>query len=188
MTDRLKGRRVAILATDGFEESELFTPLEVLKGAGASVDVVSLRPGTIQGFDHLKPGKTHAVDATLENADSQAYDALVLPGGANNPDRLRIEETALDFVRGFDGAGKPMGVICHAPWILINAGIAEGKTLTSYKTIRQDLANAGAKVIDQDVVVDGHLITSRGPDDLPAFCERLVEMIAGEDPPASVPE
>lgn len=181
MTGRLLGRRIAILATDGFEQSELFTPLAALEQEGAAVDVVSLHPGSIQGFDHLKPDKTRAVDTTLEEADSQNYDALVLPGGASNPDRLRIEAKALDFVRGFADAGKPLGVICHAPWILINAGLARGRTLTGYKTIREDLANAGATVIDQEVVVDGCLITSRGPDDLPAFCAQLVEMIAGED-------
>ena len=178
MTARLDGKRVAILATDGFEQAELFTPRDALREAGADVDLISLKIGEIQGFDHITPDKRAAVDLSLDQADAEDYDALVLPGGANNPDRLRIEPKALDFVRAFAKARKPMGVICHAPWILINAGVAEGRKLTSYKTIRQDLKNAGAEVVDEEVVVDGNLITSRQPSDLPAFCEKLIEAIA----------
>lgn len=179
MTERLDGKRVAILATDGFEQAELFTPRDALREAGADVDLISLQRGEIQGFDHITPDKRAAVDLSLDQADPEDYDALVLPGGANNPDRLRIERKALDFVRAFADANKPMGVICHAPWILIDAGIAEGRKLTSYKTIRTDLKNAGAEVVDDAVVIDGNLITSRQPSDLPAFCAALIAAIAG---------
>jgi protease I len=177
MAQRLDGKRIAILATDGFEEAELFAPRDELTKAGATVEIVSPHGGEIQGFNHLTPDKTAPVDKTLDQADPADYDALVLPGGANNPDHLRIDDKALNFVRAFFEAGKPAGVICHAPWILINAGLAEGRTLTSYKTIRQDLKNAGAKVVDQEVVVDRGLVTSRNPDDLPAFCAKLIEEI-----------
>jgi len=177
MTKTLDGKRAAILASDGFEQAELTVPLQALRSAGADVDIVSLKRGPIQGFNHLDPGDEVEADLALSEADADDYDALVLPGGAHNPDRLRIEDAALDFVRAFMDAGKPTAVICHAPWILINAGLAKGRTLTSYKTIRADLANAGATVVDREVVVDGNLITSRDPNDLPAFCAALVEQI-----------
>lgn len=173
----LQGRRVAVLATNGFEQSELEKPVEALKAAGAEVEVVSPRQGRIQGMEHDDKGRMVEVDRALADADAGDYDALVLPGGANNPDHLRVDDKALRFVRAFFEAGKPAGVICHAPWILINAGLAEGRTLTSYKTIRQDLKNAGANVVDQEVVVDRGLVTSRNPDDLPAFCAKLIEEI-----------
>jgi protease I len=179
MTERrLDGKRVAILATDGFEQPELFAPRDALREAGARVDLISLKTGEIQGFDHLTPDKKATVDLSLDQAEPDDYDALVLPGGANNPDRLRIEPKALAFVRAFFDAGKIVGAICHAPWILINAGVADGRKLTSYKTIRLDLKNAGADVVDEEVVVDGNLITSRQPSDLPAFCAKLIEAIA----------
>ena len=177
MPQSLSGKRVAILATDGLEQAELFEPLKAVREAGATADVISLKTGEIQGFDHLKPDQTIAVDKALSEAKPNDYDALVLPGGANNPDRLRTEPAVQQFVRAFFEAGKPAAVICHAPWILIDAGLAKGKRLTSYKTIRQDLRNAGAEVVDEEVVVDGNLITSRDPNDLPAFCAKLIEAI-----------
>jgi protease I len=175
MNGRLEGKRIAILATDGFEQVELLDPMAALKDEGAEVEVIAPKTGKIQGFNHFKADKKVTVDTTLEDADPNDYDALVLPGGVHNPDQLRINDLALDFVRAFADAGKPMGVICHAPWILINAGLAQGRTLTSWPTIRLDLKNAGAEVVDEEVVVDNGLITSRGPDDLPAFCSQLIE-------------
>ena len=178
MTGRLDGKRIAIMATDGFEQSELLKPLEALRQAGAEVEIVSPRAGDIQGFEHLSPSLKVAVDRTLDDADAGDYDALVLPGGVANPDQLRIDDQALAFVRAFAQAGKPIGAICHAPWILINAGLARGRTLTSWPTLRLDLKNAGANVLDQEVVVDDGLVTSRKPADLPAFCARLIEEFA----------
>jgi len=178
MATRLEGKSVAILATDGFEQSELLQPLEALRNAGAEVDVIAPKSGEIQGFKHFEAAQKVQVDCTLADADASDYDALVLPGGAHNPDQLRIDEQALAFVRDFAEAGKPIGAICHAPWILINAGLAAGRKLTSWPTIRQDLKNAGATVVDEEVIVDSGLITSRGPNDLPAFCSKLIEEIA----------
>ena len=173
----LTGKTVAILATDGFEQAELLEPQKALTAAGATVDIVSLKTGPIQGFDHIKPGEVVEATKALDAVQPGAYDALMLPGGANNPDALRVEPAVQAFVKAFFDAEKPVGVICHAPWILIDAGVVEGRTLTSYKTIRTDLKNAGATVLDQEVVVDGNLITSRDPNDLPAFCAKLVEAI-----------
>ena len=175
MPGQLQGKKIAILATDGFEEVELTKPMQALKEAGAEVEVVSPTEGEIQGFDHITPSRKIKVDRSLQQAEAGDYDALVLPGGVANPDQLRVNDQALGFVRAFAEAGKPMGVICHAPWILINAGLAKGRTLTSWPTIRLDLKNAGANVVDQEVVVDNGLVTSRGPKDLPAFCAKLVE-------------
>ena len=178
MSGELEGKTVAILATDGVEQVELLSPQQALETAGAKVEVISLETGEIQGFDHLKPDKKIKVDRALSEAEAAAYDALVLPGGCNNPDRLRIEPSVQDFVRSFFDAGKPVAAICHAPWILIDAGAAKGRRLTSYKTLRTDLANAGAVVVDEAVVVDRGLITSRCPDDLPAFNAKLIDAVA----------
>ncbi|HEY3779029.1 MAG TPA: type 1 glutamine amidotransferase domain-containing protein [Rhizomicrobium sp.] len=178
MSGRLSGKAVAILATDGFEQAELIEPMQALKKEGATVEIVAPKAGEIQGFDHLKPDRKVHVDRVLEAARPEAYDAIVLPGGANNPDQLRTKPQVQNFVRAFAEAGKPIAAICHAPWILIDAGLAKNRRLTSWPTIRQDLKNAGAKVMDEAVVVDSGLITSRGPDDLPAFCAKLVEEIA----------
>ena len=178
MPGTLQGKTIAILATDGFEQAELLSPRDALTQAGAKVEIISLKMGEIQGFDHLDPGKKVSVDKALESVDAADYDGLVLPGGANNPDSLRIEPAVQSFVRAFFDAGKPVGAICHAPWILIDAGVVSGRKLTSYKTIRQDLKNAGAEVVDEEVVVDKGLITSRDPHDLPAFNAKLVEEFA----------
>ena len=178
MPGTLQGKTIAILATDGVEQAELLSPKEALTSAGAAVEVISLKTDDIQGFDHIKPDKKISVDKALDDVDASSYDGLVLPGGAQNPDRLRIEPAVQSFVRAFFDAGKPVGAICHAPWILIDAGLASGRKLTSYKTIRQDLKNAGAEVVDEEVVVDKGLITSRDPDDLPAFNAKLIEEFA----------
>ena len=175
MAGQLQGKKIAIMATDGVEEVELTKPLEALKQEGAEVEIVAPQEGEIQGFNHLSPSQKIRVDRMLSEAEAGDYDALMLPGGVANPDQLRIIEDATDFVRAFASAGKPIGAICHAPWILINAGLAEGRTLTSWPTIREDLKNAGANVVDQEVVVDNGLVTSRGPKDLPAFCAKIVE-------------
>ena len=174
----LTGKTVAVLAADGVEQVELLKPVEALKSAGAQVAVVSLKPGSIQGFNHLTPGDAIAVDATLSETDAGVYDALLLPGGVANPDQLRGDERAVAFVRAFFDAGKPVAAICHAPWILIDAGVVEGRTLTAYKTIRTDLRNAGANVVDEEVVVDEGLVTSRKPDDIPAFNAKMIEEFA----------
>jgi protease I len=175
MAGQLQGKKIAIMATDGFEEVELTQPMQALKEAGAEVEIVAPEAGEIQGFNHLQPSQKIKVDRALTDVEAGDYDALMLPGGVANPDQLRINQAATHFVRSFAEAGKPIGAICHAPWILINAGLAEGRTLTCWPTIRQDLRNAGAHVVDQEVVVDSGLVTSRGPKDLPAFCSKIIE-------------
>lgn len=174
----LAGKTIAVLATDGVEQIELQEPVKALRAEGATVEVISLEPGWIQGFDHLTPDERIAVDKTLKTTDASRYDGLVLPGGVANPDQLRTEQAALKFVRAFFDAGKPVAAICHAPWILIEAGVAEGRTLTAYKSIRTDLRNAGAEVVDKEVVVDDGLVTSRCPDDLPAFNAAMIQAFA----------
>lgn len=174
----LDGKKVAILATDGYEQSELVEPLERLREAGASVDIVSLETGDIRGWKDKDWGDTVPVDKTVDKAHVGDYDALVLPGGQINPDVLRADKTAVDFVRAFFDSGKPMGAICHAPWLLIEADVLRGVKATSYQSIRTDMINAGALWADQEVVTDRGLVTSRKPDDLPAFCAKLIEEIA----------
>ena len=178
MAQTLSGKTVAALATDGVEQVELTKPIQALKDAGATVHVVSVKSGEIQGFNHLTPGDRIPVDVTLSETDPSAYDALLLPGGVANPDQLRGEEEAVSFVRAFFDAGKPVAAICHAPWLLVEAGVADGRTMTGYGTIRTDLRNAGATVVDEAVVVDDGLVTSRNPDDIPAFCEKMIEEFA----------
>jgi protease I len=173
----LSGKRVAILATHGFEQSELTEPLRALREHEAEVDVVSPESGKLQGFKHFDKGEEVPVDTALSDADPKDYDALVIPGGLFNPDALRIDDEALAFTRSFFEAGKPVGAICHGPWVLANAGVLQGRNVTSVRNIRKDLENAGARWTDDEVVVDEGLVTSRTPDDLPAFCAKLVEEI-----------
>lgn len=179
MTEQtLSGRRVAVLATDGFEQSELETPVEALKAAGAAVEVVSPKGGEIQGWEHHDKGRSVTVDRLLADAGVDDYDALLLPGGVINPDALRLEPAAIAFIRGFSEAGKPIAAICHGPWTLINAEAVKGRKMTSWPSLEADLRNAGADWVDEEVVVDEGLVTSRKPDDLPAFCAKMVEAFA----------
>ncbi len=170
--------KVMILATDGFEQSELMKPKANLEDAGIETEVVSLEAGEIKGWDEDDWGQSVKVDKTVDQVSScEGYDALLLPGGQINPDLLRVNDKAVGIVKKFNDAGKPIAAICHAPWLLIEAGILEGKTATSYKSIRTDLRNAGANVVDQEVAKDGNLITSRNPDDIPAFSKALIEAL-----------
>ena len=182
MTDqRLDGRKVAVLATNGFEQSELEKPVEALKAAGAEVEVISLQSGEIQGMEHDEKGRKVTVDRVVGAADAGDYDALVLPGGVANPDKLRMQDEAVDFVRSFARAHKPIAAICHGPWTLINAEAIEGRRMTSWPSLEADLRNAGADWVDEEVVVDRGLVTSRKPDDLPAFCSKMIEQFAAAD-------
>ncbi|OMC45960.1 peptidase C56 [Mycobacterium sp. IS-2888] len=179
MSNELQGKRIAILAADGVEKVELEQPREALQGAGAEVQLLSLKSGEIQARNHdLEPAGTFAVDRTVSDASVDQFDGLVLPGGTVNPDKLRLDDSAVSFVRDFVNSGKPVGAICHGPWTLVEAGVAAGRRLTSYPSIRTDLRNAGAHVVDEEVVVDGNLISSRSPSDLPAFCSTVVEQLA----------
>ncbi len=188
MSTQLTGATVAILATDGFEQVELTHPKKALEDAGATVHVVSPESGSIEGWDEDDWGDEVEVDVTLSDADPSDYDALVLPGGAMNPDKLRMDDDALAFVKAFASAGKPIAAICHAPWLLAETGLASGRTLTSYTSIRTDLKNAGATVKDQEVVRDEGgsfpLITSRNPDDIPAFNEAVIDVVSKAMQPA----
>jgi protease I len=179
MPDLLQGKRIAILAADGVEKVELDTPRSVLEQAGAQTELLSLKPGEIQARnDDLEPAGRFAVDRVVSDASVDDFDALVLPGGTVNPDKLRLDGSAVLFVRDFVGSGKPVAAICHGPWTLVEAGVAAGRTLTSYPSIHTDLRNAGANVVDEEVVVDGNLISSRSPADLPAFCTTILEEFA----------
>ncbi len=174
----LSGKNVAILATDGFEQSELMEPLKALKDAKATVKIVSLKSGEIKGWKDKNWGDSVPVDATLDTAKEADFDALVIPGGQINPDVLRADEKAVQFVKDFYQAKKPIAAICHGPWLLIEAGIAKGMDATSYKSIKTDMINAGVNWSDEAVVVHDGIITSRFPDDLPAFCAKLIEEVA----------
>ena len=178
MEKNLQGRQVAILATDGFEQVELTEPKKNLEDAGARVTVLSLKPGEIKGWDHTDWGKSVKVDGLVKDAKPDQFDALVLPGGQMNPDLLRMDSSAVTFVRTFVETGKPVAAICHAPWLLIEADVVRGKTMTSWPSVRTDLKNAGAHWVDEPVIVDGNLITSRKPDDIPAFSQAIVEALA----------
>ena len=175
MADKLSGKKVAILAADGFEEVELTKPKKVLEDAGAKTSVVSIKSGKIQGMNHADKGETVAVDLTLDEAKPEEFDALMIPGGLMNPDTLRSTDEALEFVRHFFREGKPVAAICHGPWVLIDAGVVRGRTLTSWPAIKTDVRNAGGNWVDEEVVVDNGLVTSRKPDDIPAFNEKMIE-------------
>lgn len=172
---KLKDNKIAILATDGFEKSELFEPLNALKKEGAEVHVISPQSGSIKSWDKKDWGESVSVDLTLENADPSDYDSLVLPGGVINPDLLRINEDAISFIQSFFKRSKPVAAICHAPWLLISANVIENRKVTSYKSIKADVVNAGAHWEDKEVVVDQGLVTSRNPNDLPAFISKIIE-------------
>ena len=181
-TRRLKGRRIAALAADGFEKVELVVPLRALKAAGATVDVVSLRRGRIRGVNLHMPASRVRVDETVGDADPADYDGLLLPGGFINPDLLRQSAPAREFVRAFAASGKPIATLCHGPWVLASAGVVDGRTLTSWPGIRDDLVNAGATWLDQDLVRDGNLTTSRGPQDMTAFVRGMLDAFAQASP------
>ncbi len=177
-THELNGKTIAILATDGFEQIELEQPQQLLEQAGARTVIVSLKAGTIQGFKHHDKADQFAVGRTLDDAKVDDFDALLLPGGALNPDALRAEPKAVAFVKGFADTGKPIAAICHGPWTLVEADVVRGRTVTSWPSIQTDLRNAGAHWVDREVVADGGLITSRKPADIPAFVRKAIAEFA----------
>lgn len=181
MSKQLDGKRIAILATDGFEQSELTEPKKDLEKAGATVTVLSVEktPKEIKGWDKTDWGKKVKVDGLVAEADPAQFDALVLPGGQMNPDKLRMDHDAVSFVRRFIETGKPVAAICHGPWMLVEADAVRGKTVTSWPSVHTDLKNAGANWVDKEVVQDGQFITSRKPDDIPAFSEKIIEVVSG---------
>jgi protease I len=179
MNHSLEGKRIAVLATDGFEQSELLRPRRALDEAGATTEVVSPKTGSIKGWNHRDWGEDVPVDVPLKRAKPEHYDGLLLPGGVMNPDQLRLEPAAVEFVRKFFEAGKPVAAICHGPQLLIEAGVVHDRRLTSYPSLKTDLLNAGADWADEPVVVDHGLVTSRRPDDIPRFNEKMIEEFAG---------
>jgi protease I len=178
MAERLRGKRIAVLVDDGFEQVELTEPVKALRNAGATADIVSPQPEKVKGWQHTKWGDEIAVDRPLDSARAQDYDALLLPGGVMNPDRLRMNSKAVEFVRAFATAAKPIAAICHGPWTLIEAAAVKGRRMTSWPSLKTDLRNAGAEWADEQVVVDRGLVTSRKPDDIPAFNEKMIEEFA----------
>jgi protease I len=176
MANDLRGRTIAILATDGAEQVELERPRQAVQDAGAQTELISIHDGEIQAMNHdIEPGDTFGVDRKVSDVSIDDYDALVLPGGVANPDFLRGDEDAVRFVKNFFETGKPVAVICHGPWTLVEAGVLKGRTITSWPTVRTDIVNAGGNWVDEEVVVDGGLISSRKPDDQPAFCAKIIE-------------
>jgi protease I len=178
VADKLQGKRVAFLATDMVEQVELTEPWKAVQDEGATPELVSLQEGEIQGFNHYDKADTFRVDRTVEEARADDYDALVIPGGVGNPDTLRMDENAVDFTRQFFEQGKPVGVICHGPWMLVESGVVRDRTVTSWPSLRTDIRNAGGTWVDREVVVEDRLVTSRKPADLPAFNEKIIELFA----------
>lgn len=182
MSNPLQGKKVAILATNGFEEVELTDPKKNLESAGAKVEVLSLKSGEIKGWNHTDWGKSVKAERAVKDTKPAEFDALVLPGGQMNPDVLRTDADAVKFVREFVESGKPVAAICHGPWTLIEAGVVKGKTLTSWPSVKTDLKNAGANWVNEEVVQDGNIITSRKPEDIPAFSRKLIDALVAAQP------
>jgi len=178
VADKLQGKRVAFLATDMVEQVELTEPWQAVKDEGTAVELISLEDGQIQGFNHYDKADEFKVDRTVEEARADDYDALVIPGGVGNPDTMRTDENAVQLVRDFFEQGKPVGVICHGPWMLVEAGVVRGRKVTSWPSLQTDIRNAGGNWVDEEVVVDQGLVTSRKPDDLPAFNKKIIEEFA----------
>lgn len=178
MSSPLKGKKVAFLATDGFEQIEFTKPWDEIQKAGADTELVSLKSGNIQGFEHFEPQDEFPVDATVGEAKASEYDGLVIPGGVHNPDALRLDPKAVQFVKDFLDAGKPVAAICHGPWVLVEAGAVKGRTVTSWPSLKTDITNAGGTWVDKEVVTDNGLTTSRKPADLSAFCRKVIEELA----------
>jgi len=175
---QLQGKRVAIIAADMVEQVELVEPRKALEAAGAKTELLSIKPGTIQGFNHFDKADEHKVDKLVEEADASDYDALLIPGGVGNPDQLRADENVVQFTRDFFEQGKPVAAICHGPWVLVEAGAVKGRKLTSWPSLQTDIRNAGGNWVDEKLVVDEGLVTSRKPDDIPAFNRKMVEEFA----------
>jgi deglycase len=178
MPDTLNGKKVAIIAADMVEQIELVEPRKALEEAGATTELISIKPGEIQAFEHFEPADKLKVDKLIEEADASDYDALMIPGGVGNPDQLRGDENVVAFVREFFAQGKPVAAICHAPWVLVEAGVVKGRKLTSWPTLQTDIRNAGGNWVDEEVVVDQGMVTSRKPDDIPAFNKKMIEEFA----------
>ena len=175
---RLQGKHIAIIATDMVEQVELVEPRKALENAGAKTELLSIKPGKIQGFNHFDKADEHAVDRLVEEADASDYDALLIPGGVGNPDQLRADENVVQFTRDFFEQGKPVAAICHGPWMLVEAGVVKGRKVTSWPSLQTDIRNAGGNWVDEEVVVDQGLVTSRKPADIPAFNDKMIEEFA----------